>query len=92
VTNQSAEGEQPEAHGQDDDGVHLALLRLPDVEPHYFARGRELKVEVRSEIPPCIRVKCTDQVQSVVVDAFNRSEPLVTERDPTSVASTGGGR
>jgi len=46
--------------------VHLALLRLPDVEPHYFARERELKVEVRSEIPPFIRVKCTDQIPPVV--------------------------
>jgi hypothetical protein len=90
VTNQGAEGEQPEAHGKDDDGVHLALLRLPDVEPHYFARGRELKVEVRSEIPPFIRVKCTDQVQPVVVDAFNRSEPLMTERVPGELVETAG--
>jgi len=35
-------------------------------------------------------VKCTDQVQPVVVDAFNRSEPLMTERVPGELVETAG--
>src|SRR6266403_263386 len=55
------------------------LLRLTDVEPFDLACRGEMESEVCSKVAPLVRVKCANQIQPVVLNAFNRGETLVAE-------------
>src|SRR6266850_8217702 len=55
------------------------LLRLTDVEPFDLACRGEMKSEVCSKVTPWLRVKCANQIEPVVLNAFNRGEALVAE-------------
>src|SRR5439155_17406202 len=53
---------------------------LPNVQSVDLTRRRELKPEVCLKIAPSVRVECAGQIQPIVLDAVDLSEPLVTER------------
>jgi hypothetical protein len=63
-----------------DDNIRFPLAYPPNFQPVDLTGRRELKPEVRLKITPSVRVECVGQIQPIVLDVIDRSEPLVTKR------------